>query len=99
MPLRATDKLEIYIFRAGAMVFYMIDENGERVRCSISERALRRLDPSMKSGEADQGRVLATCRHMVEEIASKKFDGEQFAEGGDTIQILEADVPQEERGD
>jgi hypothetical protein len=27
MPLRLTDKLEIYIFMTGAMVFYMIDEN------------------------------------------------------------------------
>jgi hypothetical protein len=98
MSLRATDKLEIYIFMTGAMVFYMINENGERVRCSISDRAVRQLDPSMKWGEQDQRRVLATHRHIVEEIASKKYDGEQFAEDGVTIPILEADVPQQERG-
>jgi Protein of unknown function (DUF1488) len=98
MPMRATDKLEIYIFQPGAMVFYMIDENSNRVRCSISEGALRQLDPSMKSGEADQRRVLATHRHIVEEITSKKYDGKQFADDGETIQILEADVPQRERG-
>ena len=49
MPLRATDKLEIYIFMSGAMVFYMIDENDKRrVRCSISDRALRQFEPRME---------------------------------------------------
>jgi hypothetical protein len=40
MPLRLTDKLEMYVFMTGAMVFYMIDvKNNKRVRCSISDRA------------------------------------------------------------
>ena len=54
MPLRLTDKLEIYIFMTGAIVFYMIDENDKRrVRCSNSDRALRRFDPLMEWGAQD----------------------------------------------
>ena len=49
MPMRATDKLEIYIFQPGAMVFYVVDEDRNRVRCSISEGALRQLDPPIVS--------------------------------------------------
>jgi Protein of unknown function (DUF1488) len=99
MPLRATDKLEIYIFMSGAMVFYMIDENDKRrVRCSISDRALRQFEPRMEWGEQDQKRVLSAHRQAIEEIASKKYDRGQFADDGETIQILEADVPPQEHG-
>lgn len=99
MPLRLTDKLEIFIFMTGAMVFYMIDETDKRrVRCSISDRALRRFEPLMEWGEHDQKRVLSLHRQAIEEIASKKFDRGQFADDGETVQILEADVPPQEQG-
>jgi hypothetical protein len=99
MPLRLTDKLEIYIFTSGAMVFFMIDENGKRrVRCSISDHALRQFEPLMEWGEQDQKRVLSANRQAIEEIASKKYDSGQFADDGETIQILEADIPPQEHG-
>jgi hypothetical protein len=99
MPLRLTDKLEIYIFMTGAIVFYMIDENDKRrVRCSISDRALRRFDPLMEWGEQDQKRALSAHRQAIEEIATKKYDHGQFADDGQTVQISEADISPQENG-
>jgi hypothetical protein len=99
MPLRLTDKLEMYVFMTGAMVFYMIDvKNNKRVRCSISDRALRHFEPLMEWGEQDQKRALSAHRQVIEKVASQKYDRGQFADDGKTVQISEADLPSQEHG-
>ena len=52
----------------------------------------------MELGEQDQKRVLSAHRQAIEEIASKKYDRGKFADDGETVQILEADVLPQEHG-
>ena len=52
MPLRSGEK-PAYGFLTSSVSFYMVDDNGTRVRCSISDRALNQFVPMWSAPSKD----------------------------------------------
>ena len=98
MPLRCSGEKPAYGFLTSSVSFYMVDDNGTRVRCSISDRALNQFVPNVERTEQGLLKAFRAYREAIGALAVGKYDRGQFADDGKTVKICEADVPPQDRG-
>jgi hypothetical protein len=93
MPLRSSNEPPIYDFRNPSWVsFAMIDDNENRVECSITVDALRQFEPDMHSGVDQALRAFSAHRNSIEGLASRKFDQGQIRPDG-VVRLSPDDMP------
>jgi hypothetical protein len=93
MPLRSSGLDPDYLFETTRVGFYMNDDNGAPVRCTIDDKAMHTLVPTLVTFVKDEMlSAFQARRTAIEDLVRQKYDRREFAHDG-TIEIKEADVP------
>jgi hypothetical protein len=93
MPLRSTGDPGEPAFSTSTVEFEMCDDkDARRVRCSISDGALRQFDPRMELNKEACLTVFSAHRQAIEDLASRKYDRGRIDDDG-KVRVNEEDVP------